>query len=287
MQGNQDYRFGYQGKYAEADKETNWNSFDLRAYDPAIGRWMGVDPYGQNYSPYMGMGNDPVNRVDPDGGRDEYNVDKNGVPHRIGPKGGKDMDFYNFESGITNVFVNEYRDDIKFTTFDHVQSNNGGGGLTASQYFAIWGVGAAALENFSGEARLADDFTIRTANAAGRVFRGNQFVKTIGLAKFGRGLGVFGGLAGMALDTRGLYNYYHPTADNMGSRVSPGKYGADAVMTAVGIFGGPVGAGVSVLYFGIDAYYTGGVIGYAYDLGGAVADVQEQNPGFRSQQMFP
>lgn len=31
---------------------------------------MSVAPYGQYYSPYVGMGNDPINRFDPDGGWD-------------------------------------------------------------------------------------------------------------------------------------------------------------------------------------------------------------------------
>jgi len=56
------------GEYAEKDGETGWDNFYLRNYDPAIGRWLSVDPYGQYYSPYVGMGNDPINRFDPDGG---------------------------------------------------------------------------------------------------------------------------------------------------------------------------------------------------------------------------
>lgn len=63
-------RFGYQGLYAEKDNETGWNSFELRNYDPAIGRWLSTDPYGQYWSPYVGMGNNPVMRFDPDGGWD-------------------------------------------------------------------------------------------------------------------------------------------------------------------------------------------------------------------------
>jgi RHS repeat-associated protein len=64
---NNDYRYGYQGQYAEVDKETGWNNFQLRMYDPAIGRWLSTDPAGQYHSPYLGMGNDPVSSVDPDG----------------------------------------------------------------------------------------------------------------------------------------------------------------------------------------------------------------------------
>ncbi|MEX2235381.1 MAG: RHS repeat-associated core domain-containing protein [Cyclobacteriaceae bacterium] len=62
------YRFGYQGQFAEKDEETGWNHFELREYDPVIGRWTCTDPYRQYWSPYRGMGNDPVNYTDPDGG---------------------------------------------------------------------------------------------------------------------------------------------------------------------------------------------------------------------------
>lgn len=65
------YRWGYQGQFAEKDEETGWNHFELRQYDPIVGRWLSVDPYRQFASPYVGMGNDPVNRVDPDGGCDD------------------------------------------------------------------------------------------------------------------------------------------------------------------------------------------------------------------------
>jgi len=68
------YRYGYQGDYAECDDETKtgaltgWNNFDLRMYDASIGRWLTTDPYGQYHSPYVGMGNNPISIVDPNGG---------------------------------------------------------------------------------------------------------------------------------------------------------------------------------------------------------------------------
>ncbi|MCF6351578.1 MAG: hypothetical protein L3J06_01070 [Cyclobacteriaceae bacterium] len=62
------YRYGYQGQYSEFDPETSLNHFELRQYGSRIGRWTATDPYRQYYSPYVGMGNNPVSRVDPDGG---------------------------------------------------------------------------------------------------------------------------------------------------------------------------------------------------------------------------
>ncbi len=61
-------RYGYQGDYAEQDKETGWNAFELRMYDPLIGRSTSVDPYRQYHSPYMWVGNNPIVYVDKEGG---------------------------------------------------------------------------------------------------------------------------------------------------------------------------------------------------------------------------
>ena len=54
------YRYDYQGQYAEKDGETGLHSFELRQWDARIGRWNSTDPYGQYFSPYMGMCNFPV-----------------------------------------------------------------------------------------------------------------------------------------------------------------------------------------------------------------------------------
>ena len=43
-------------------------AFELRLWDGRLGRWLTVDPYGEFHSPYVGMGNNPVNLTDPDGG---------------------------------------------------------------------------------------------------------------------------------------------------------------------------------------------------------------------------
>jgi len=66
--GTNDYRYGYQGQNAELDGETGWNNFELRMYDSRIARWLSKDPGKQFYSPYTGMGNNPVSSIDPNGG---------------------------------------------------------------------------------------------------------------------------------------------------------------------------------------------------------------------------
>ncbi|MGY5352633.1 RHS repeat-associated core domain-containing protein [Wenyingzhuangia sp. IMCC45533] len=62
------YRYAYQGQ--EKDEETGKEAFELRLWDSRIGRWLTTDPAGQHYSPYLGMGNNPIRRIDPDGGID-------------------------------------------------------------------------------------------------------------------------------------------------------------------------------------------------------------------------
>ncbi|SRX52254.1 hypothetical protein AEQU1_00117 [Aequorivita sp. CIP111184] len=64
------YRYGYQGEFAETDPETGMPAFELRLWDARIGRWLTTDPYKQHFSPYMGMGNNPISFTDPDGGSD-------------------------------------------------------------------------------------------------------------------------------------------------------------------------------------------------------------------------
>ncbi len=72
----QPYRFG--GK--ELYNSTGTYDFLARQYDPALCRFTTTDPLAAKYpsiSPYAYCGNDPVNKVDPDG-RDNYIFDNNG-----------------------------------------------------------------------------------------------------------------------------------------------------------------------------------------------------------------
>jgi RHS repeat-associated protein len=67
------YKLGYQGQ--EKDGETNFYNFELRAFDPRLGRWFNPDPMGQYYSPYLAMGNNPVSAIDPTGGYSIHDYD--------------------------------------------------------------------------------------------------------------------------------------------------------------------------------------------------------------------
>ena len=67
-EGSLQNNYQYQGSFSEMDADIGWNDFELRNYDPQIGRFVQQDPFGQFASGYLGMGNDPSNLVDPSGG---------------------------------------------------------------------------------------------------------------------------------------------------------------------------------------------------------------------------
>ncbi len=66
LMGSEQYRYAFQGQ--EKDPETGKEAFQLRLWDGRIGRWLTTDPYSEFHSPYMGMGNNPISVIDPDGG---------------------------------------------------------------------------------------------------------------------------------------------------------------------------------------------------------------------------
>ncbi|MEL6862995.1 MAG: polymorphic toxin-type HINT domain-containing protein [Bacteroidota bacterium] len=63
------YRLGYQGQ--ELDAKVGLYAFQLRMYDPRLGKWLSPDPYDQHWSPYLAMSNNPISFIDPDGGEDD------------------------------------------------------------------------------------------------------------------------------------------------------------------------------------------------------------------------
>ena len=95
------WRYGYQSDFAEEDEETGWNSFELREYDPIIGRFLTVDPAQYVGSPYVGMGNNPVMYTDPRGDTVRISF-RDGFLGIFGPRRNLDFDNGNwYENGQT------------------------------------------------------------------------------------------------------------------------------------------------------------------------------------------
>jgi len=67
---NSGYQYKYNGKEWQDELNLNLYDYGARNYDPALGRWMNLDPLANMYpstSPYAFVNNNPLIFVDPDG----------------------------------------------------------------------------------------------------------------------------------------------------------------------------------------------------------------------------
>ena len=80
--GGQENKALYNGKELEDDHDLGWYHYGVRYYDVRLARWHAMDPADEFHSPYVYVGGDPVNFVDPDGAisvpLDEFQFDQNG-----------------------------------------------------------------------------------------------------------------------------------------------------------------------------------------------------------------
>ena len=143
-----------------------------------------------------------------------------------------------------------------------------------------WGLGVigTAVEKLSGETRVTSvgsTIKLYRPNANGNVFIKNAYTKTIGLKGVGEMVGKGSFWLGVAMDARGVFNYYYnPESTN---KVHPAKAGLN---TAIGAYGTWINPAAGILYFGVDAFYPGGWEGYGNDYQSIQSDNAAIMPGF-------
>ncbi len=70
-----EYQYKYNGKEFQDELGLNFYDYYARNYDPALGRWMNMDPLAgerQMFSPYNYVQNNPIKRIDSTGMLDEW-----------------------------------------------------------------------------------------------------------------------------------------------------------------------------------------------------------------------
>jgi len=174
------FNYKFQSKELQQESGLQMYDFGSRMYDATTGRWFAIDPQSQFGSPYLAMGNNYINFVDPDG-----------------------------ESVIAAVLIGAVVGGIINTYMHKDQINNFGDGLAA---FGIGAIAGAAGGAFGASAAIAAGGAGAIAGAVGGAIgsaaampvqsAGNNWYfndPMMTMEQYGKGVligGITGGIAG-------------------------------------------------------------------------------------------
>ncbi|MBA5630381.1 DUF6443 domain-containing protein [Moheibacter lacus] len=140
------YDYKYNGKEYQDELGLGLYDYGWRNYDPALGRWMNIDPLAEKYAssnPYNYVLNNPINYVDPDGRyvKISYNAE-------TGELSIEDMD--NHKKGLQTVYVS-----AKGYNVNGIRDKKGN--LIANQVLVIKGVFSGGISDSEGNINQGDE----------------------------------------------------------------------------------------------------------------------------------
>ena len=269
----------YKYNSKELDRMHGLNTYDYgaRQHDPILGRWDRIDPLCEKYynvSPYMYCMNNPVMFIDPDG-MDYWSTND---PDQIkafmdSMKNGKraDMSNWNHTSDCDFLANLHYNDISNKYYYNNVSIENGELVCTARVFSGSlvdsrgWKKTSDRNTNLGSALGVLENVTGNLVKAAAKYTfydnKGNLLstfqpriphtnikfdaMKARKFAKFAKTLGKVSAGVSAAM------TIYEMTE---GKKRLVGEGGVDLIMTGVGIWGGPIGFGASLMYFGRKMY---------------------------------
>jgi RHS repeat-associated protein len=287
---NASYNYKYNGKELQEELGLNMYDYGARNYDPALGRWLSIDPLAEiapNKTPYHFCSNNPINRIDPTGLTDykvngetrTINDGHNDVSMKVSERQFNKLQskFDNGGSGYEKM-MNRLSDKNGFrTTSSSLYTDSSGNtGINISSVIHKAGSGTYAdwsknkslgnlgqvndvVDNIGGSLGANAGLTSLGSNGKlyfetpnGGVFRGNQYASTTSIAKYGSKIGRVTGPFGHTISAGQIgYGVYR----------DGGQFGYNAQVAAGGVAGGMVGAWAGAEVGAYSGSAIGGAIG--------------------------
>jgi RHS repeat-associated protein len=147
-------KYKYNGKELQDELGLNFYDYGARNYDPALGRWMNMDPLAEKYfgaTPYNYVLDNPVNAIDPDG-MDVYLLTESGRTILALKEKGKNTDtMYAVNSkNITDISSSTGNKETTPTIFD-MKDTNGDGQFTTKDGVTVKSGIMGEMVNSSGK----------------------------------------------------------------------------------------------------------------------------------------
>ena len=296
------YDYKYNSKEWQDELGLNMYDMDMRMYDPAIARWVVMDPViHHSMSPYNAFDDNPVFWADPSGAESESNSTSSDTGSGVKAMGipiesiamTSNIVSYNFSDSYETTKTRtstmtvgednpeslqnlpdgetvpeETRDylsgaSVRIYTSTTTTYHEGGADLIGLGISSFEETGKS-MRNNAGKTMYGNNKYYFENKNTGRVFKGNQYTKVKSVSKIGSGIAKRAGLVGnlYSAGTIAVTAYNEGGFGHESQKATAGVLGGMAGAWAGAKVGAWVGAGIGSLFGGVGAI-PGAVIGGA------------------------